>query len=290
MDSDPEKQVDFADARFSDATEELVATYYDGDRLRTYPRDAKFKRDYELVRQAFPDGRPALPLEHPGRPPAAGDRHLRRRPGRGLPLRPQDRQGRVALPPAAQAAHPAPGPHEAGALPGARRRQHPGLPHHPQGGRARGTCRWCSTRTAVPGRATRGATTAWRSSSPTGATPCCSPTSAARSATARSSSTSATSSGARGPCSTISPTRSSGWSTRASPTPGGWPSPAALTAATPRWPGWPSRPICTPRGWTSSVPPASSRCSSRSRPTGPPSRRCSRCGWVTSTTRPTSSA
>jgi dipeptidyl aminopeptidase/acylaminoacyl peptidase len=56
VESDPDKQVDFANARFSDATEELVATYYEGDRLRTYPRDPKFKRDYDLVRQAFPQG------------------------------------------------------------------------------------------------------------------------------------------------------------------------------------------------------------------------------------------
>jgi dipeptidyl aminopeptidase/acylaminoacyl peptidase len=56
VESDPEKQVDFGGARFSDATEELVATYYEGDRLRTYPRTAPFKHDYETVRKALPDG------------------------------------------------------------------------------------------------------------------------------------------------------------------------------------------------------------------------------------------
>jgi dipeptidyl aminopeptidase/acylaminoacyl peptidase len=56
VESDPENQVDLSDARFSDATEELVATTYEGDRLRTYPREARFKRDYEVVRQAFPEG------------------------------------------------------------------------------------------------------------------------------------------------------------------------------------------------------------------------------------------
>jgi dipeptidyl aminopeptidase/acylaminoacyl peptidase len=56
VESDPEKQVDFSSARFSDATEELVATFYVGDRLRTYPRDAKFQHDFEVVRKALPEG------------------------------------------------------------------------------------------------------------------------------------------------------------------------------------------------------------------------------------------
>jgi dipeptidyl aminopeptidase/acylaminoacyl peptidase len=56
VESDPEHEVDFSDARFSDATEELVATFYEGDRLRTYPRSPKFKHDYEMVRKALPDG------------------------------------------------------------------------------------------------------------------------------------------------------------------------------------------------------------------------------------------
>jgi dipeptidyl aminopeptidase/acylaminoacyl peptidase len=56
VESDPENQVDFDDARFSDATEELVATFYEGDRLRTYPRNPQFKHDFEVVRAALPDG------------------------------------------------------------------------------------------------------------------------------------------------------------------------------------------------------------------------------------------
>jgi dipeptidyl aminopeptidase/acylaminoacyl peptidase len=56
VEEDPEKQVDLAGPQFSDATEELVATYYQGDLLRAYPKDPKFKRDYELLRHAFPEG------------------------------------------------------------------------------------------------------------------------------------------------------------------------------------------------------------------------------------------
>ena len=51
----------------------------------------------------------------------------------------------------------------------------PGIPHAAEGRAARRTCRCSSCRTAVPGRATRSATTRWRSSSPTAATPCCTP-------------------------------------------------------------------------------------------------------------------
>lgn len=56
LESDPEGQVDFGGAEFSDVTEELVATYYVGDRLRVYPRDPQFARDFERVRAVLPDG------------------------------------------------------------------------------------------------------------------------------------------------------------------------------------------------------------------------------------------
>ena len=56
VEGDPEKQVDFGGAEFSDVTEELVATTYEADRLRVYPHEEKFRQDYQLVRKALPDG------------------------------------------------------------------------------------------------------------------------------------------------------------------------------------------------------------------------------------------
>jgi dipeptidyl aminopeptidase/acylaminoacyl peptidase len=56
VDMDPEGQVDFGGAEFSRATRELIATYYLGDRLRTYPKDPEFARDLERVRAAVHDG------------------------------------------------------------------------------------------------------------------------------------------------------------------------------------------------------------------------------------------
>ncbi len=56
VESDPEKQVDFGGADFSEATEELAATFYEGDRLRTYPKLPTFKKDFETVKKALPQG------------------------------------------------------------------------------------------------------------------------------------------------------------------------------------------------------------------------------------------
>ncbi|MGH7458189.1 MAG: S9 family peptidase [Longimicrobiaceae bacterium] len=56
VDRDPEGEVDFGGAEFSNATEELVATYYVGDRLRVYPKDETFARDYTRVKAALPKG------------------------------------------------------------------------------------------------------------------------------------------------------------------------------------------------------------------------------------------
>jgi dipeptidyl aminopeptidase/acylaminoacyl peptidase len=56
VESDPEGEVDFGGAEFSDVTEELVATYYLGDRLRVYPKDPSFARDYERLRAELPRG------------------------------------------------------------------------------------------------------------------------------------------------------------------------------------------------------------------------------------------
>ncbi len=56
IESDPEKQVDFGGVVFSDVTEELVATVYEGDRERIYPRDGQFQRDYDIIKKSLPDG------------------------------------------------------------------------------------------------------------------------------------------------------------------------------------------------------------------------------------------
>ncbi|HJR52072.1 MAG TPA: S9 family peptidase [Gemmatimonadota bacterium] len=53
---DPEGEVDFGEAIFSNATEELIATSYLGDRTRYYPKDDAFARDLERIGQALPEG------------------------------------------------------------------------------------------------------------------------------------------------------------------------------------------------------------------------------------------
>ncbi len=52
VESDPESEVDFAQAIFSRATDELICTSYTGDRQRLYPKDAQFERDIEVLRAA----------------------------------------------------------------------------------------------------------------------------------------------------------------------------------------------------------------------------------------------
>ncbi len=56
VESDPEKEVDFGGALFSDLTEELDATYYVGDRQRIYPRSDEVARDIEILRSRLPEG------------------------------------------------------------------------------------------------------------------------------------------------------------------------------------------------------------------------------------------
>lgn len=56
VESDPEGEVDFAGAVFSEDTDELLATYYQGDRQRIYPRDENFAKDLENLRRQLPDG------------------------------------------------------------------------------------------------------------------------------------------------------------------------------------------------------------------------------------------
>jgi dipeptidyl aminopeptidase/acylaminoacyl peptidase len=56
VESDPEGQVDFGGAAFSDVTGDLLATVYVGDRVRIYPQTEEFARDLERIRAALPDG------------------------------------------------------------------------------------------------------------------------------------------------------------------------------------------------------------------------------------------
>lgn len=56
VESDPENQVDFGGAAFSDVTNELVATVYVGDRVRIYPKTEEVAHDLEVLREKLPEG------------------------------------------------------------------------------------------------------------------------------------------------------------------------------------------------------------------------------------------
>ncbi len=56
VEKDPLNEVDFGGALFSDLTNELLATFYVGDRVRMYPRQKKFATDYAKMKKLLPDG------------------------------------------------------------------------------------------------------------------------------------------------------------------------------------------------------------------------------------------
>ncbi len=56
IDKDPIDEVDFAGALFSDITNELLMTYYIGEKLRIYPKEKNFKRDFETLLKQIPEG------------------------------------------------------------------------------------------------------------------------------------------------------------------------------------------------------------------------------------------
>lgn len=56
VESDPEGEVDFGGTIFSNETEELIGTFYVGDRTRYYPVSEAFARDIERVQEALPEG------------------------------------------------------------------------------------------------------------------------------------------------------------------------------------------------------------------------------------------
>ncbi len=55
VEADPENRVDFGEAIFSEATDELVGTTYEDERVRTYFRDKGLAADYERLRQKLPN-------------------------------------------------------------------------------------------------------------------------------------------------------------------------------------------------------------------------------------------
>ena len=55
VESDPQKEVDFGGAIFSEKTDELVGTTYVGDRTRTYFRDTSYEADYDQIKKKLPN-------------------------------------------------------------------------------------------------------------------------------------------------------------------------------------------------------------------------------------------
>ena len=56
VENDPDGEVDFAGATFHPDTDEMLATYYVGDRARVYPKTDEAARIWEGLRKALPDG------------------------------------------------------------------------------------------------------------------------------------------------------------------------------------------------------------------------------------------
>ena len=50
VESDPLRRVDFGGANFSTVTDEIVATYYEDDKIRVYFKDKKLEADYNFIR------------------------------------------------------------------------------------------------------------------------------------------------------------------------------------------------------------------------------------------------
>ena len=56
VEKDPENEVDFSTAIFSDVSNELLATVYEGDRMRVYPKQEQFAREWEQLKKVLPPG------------------------------------------------------------------------------------------------------------------------------------------------------------------------------------------------------------------------------------------
>lgn len=55
VEQDPENRVDFGNAFFSDATNELILTVYEDEKVRLYWKDKDFEDDYFWIREQLPD-------------------------------------------------------------------------------------------------------------------------------------------------------------------------------------------------------------------------------------------
>jgi dipeptidyl aminopeptidase/acylaminoacyl peptidase len=60
VDKDPMNEVDLSSALFSDVSNELLATFYVGDRVRVYPKQKQFGADWAKMKKALPDGEVSL--------------------------------------------------------------------------------------------------------------------------------------------------------------------------------------------------------------------------------------
>ncbi len=56
VEKDPKNEVDFGGVLFSDLTNEMLATFYVGDRVRVYPKQKKFGDDFAKMKKLLPDG------------------------------------------------------------------------------------------------------------------------------------------------------------------------------------------------------------------------------------------
>jgi dipeptidyl aminopeptidase/acylaminoacyl peptidase len=56
IEKDPMNEVDFGTAVFSEITNEILATIYIGDKMRIYPKEENFKRDFEKLKKQIPEG------------------------------------------------------------------------------------------------------------------------------------------------------------------------------------------------------------------------------------------
>ena len=97
VESDPVKRVDFGNAIFSEATDELVGTSYEDERIRLYFRDKACEADYKLLQGKFPGKDITLGSS------TSDDRVMLitvnsdTDPGETLPLRPQDEEADAAV-------------------------------------------------------------------------------------------------------------------------------------------------------------------------------------------------
>lgn len=56
IERDPEDEADFGGAIFSELTDELLATYYVGDRVRIYPHEEDYAQDLAFLEENLPEG------------------------------------------------------------------------------------------------------------------------------------------------------------------------------------------------------------------------------------------